>query len=712
MIYTVSWIKLNNFVSEKKLTEIMISHSLSAFWKCIVVFCILLTSYCLLLTPVRAGDAPFTSPANWGGTGLMEIPTARIMKAGSYRIGVGQVEPYRYYYGAISPFKRLEVDLRITEFLHIPFREQKTSKDKAVDLKFQFYSEGKYMPALAIGLMDPHGTRIFASQYIVASKQIYPFDFTIGFGNGRFGKRPLVTNTENVKVEMFTDTSQWLRDSQLFWGVQFAPSEKFALMFEYSPIRFHEQTGDRAQAIHFRKPVRSKYNFGIRYKPTKWSEIALSYQRGEEIGVSISTAFDIGNPMIPIYDRIHRGSDTDSRHPLEKRITSALFKSGFSDIGVAVMGNDLFIEVQNEKYLYNTKAIGVVLKAIADVLPENLDKIRLVLKENSVPVLEFKTTRLDIIDLFAEKMKLHEFFALSEFNTEVTDMPDIPVRHRKLYRYGIRPSLETFLNDPAGFFKYRFGVSGWFSYYPWKGASFVAGVEAYPLNNVTTTNEPLSIPVRSDIVDYKDEKLVLGTLLFEQITRLTPVLYGRLAGGLLEVQYAGIDGEIAFPLFDGRLLLGISGSAVKKRESENPLKLKADAVKDIFTTAFVNARLNIPELESSIDVKAGRFLAGDNGVRFTVSKYFNGVTIWAWYSFSDTSIFSDDFNRGYHDKGLGITIPLRLFKGTDSRTVYSYSLSPWTRDTAQDIDHYNTLFNFINRNAEIYLDKDRQMIYR
>ncbi|MEF9427632.1 MAG: YjbH domain-containing protein, partial [Candidatus Mariimomonas ferrooxydans] len=118
-----------------------------------------------------------------------------------------------------------------------------------------------------------------------------------------------------------------------------------------------------------------------------------------------------------------------------------------------------------------------------------------------------------------------------------------------------------------------------------------------------------------------------------------------------------------------------------------------------YTTAFLNTRLNIHEKDIAIDIKAGRFLAGDNGVRFTLSKSINGVTIWAWYSITDTSVFNDKTSRGYRDKGIGISIPLRLFKGTDSRTAYSYAISPWTRDTGQDIEHFGTIFDFIGRDT-------------
>ncbi len=75
--------------------------------KCTLSLCLLLLVLCYAVMS-DAGDEPFASPTNWGGTGLMETPTARVLREGRYRFGVSQVDPYRYYYGAISPLKGLE----------------------------------------------------------------------------------------------------------------------------------------------------------------------------------------------------------------------------------------------------------------------------------------------------------------------------------------------------------------------------------------------------------------------------------------------------------------------------------------------------------------------------------------------------------------------------------------------------------------------------
>ncbi|MFA6413995.1 MAG: YjbH domain-containing protein, partial [Syntrophales bacterium] len=310
-----------------------------------------------------AGDEQFATPSNWGGTGLMETPTARVMREGQFRFGVGWVDPYRYYYGAIGLFKGLEIDGRITETMGITvgpgssyWQGYGNVKDKVLDIKYQFLPETKWFPALALGLNDPHGTRLNASQFIVASKRIYPFDFSIGFGNGRYGRKPLSSSGDSFKVEMFQDPRGWLSDGLFFGGVQFAPTKWLTLMAEYSSIRYDQQTSDPAQAKYFTSPVPSPFNFGLRLKPWDWIEADFSYQRGQQLGVNVSMNFELGQPMLPIFDLPYKEKAELRRNPLAERLDRALKESGFTDIGIKTAGNDLWIEATNDKYYYSPKA--------------------------------------------------------------------------------------------------------------------------------------------------------------------------------------------------------------------------------------------------------------------------------------------------------------------------------------------------------------------
>jgi len=217
--------------------------------------------------------------------------------------------------------------------------------------------------------------------------------------------------------------------------------------------------------------------------------------------------------------------------------------------------------------------------------------------------------------------------------------------------------------------------------------------------------------VRTDFVYYTYEKTLMDKLLMDQMVKLPNEIYARAAFGYLETEYAGLDWEVAKPLWGGRVMVGLSGSVVKKREVGNAFAMMQNDWKNYYTTAFLNTALNIPEAEVSLDLRTGQFLAGDRGTRITLSKFFNGVILFGWYSMTNSNeVFTDSYNRGYSDKGIGVVWPLRLFIGKDSRNVYSFAVSPWTRDVAQDIEHVYGLFDFMGRNQEVYWKKDRGMM--
>ena len=648
----------------------------------------------------------------------METPTARVLESGTFRVGVGYIDPYLYYYGAVSPLRGLEIDGHITEVLGTETGKDNPAwkgygnfKDKYVGLKYQFLREGKYWPALALGIMDPHGTRVYAGQYLVASKQIFPFDFTIGLGNGRFGKAPLAKSDEAIKVELFQNPREWWNDAQVFGGIEFHPTHWLSFMVEYNPIKYEAQTQDPARNRYFKDPVPSKINFGMRVKPFDWAQLDLSYQRGNQFGANLALCFNLDNQLIPIFDMPYKEQEQYRYNPLAERISRGLYLSGFRDIGVKISGSEIWVQAANVRYFYNMKAMGVLLKVLDQLLPPDIQKIHVVLTERGIPMISFSTLRDDLRGFQTEVFKVPDFVSLSRLQTNVYSTLDTKILHRRYFDYGIKPEFQTFLNDPSGFFKGRAGVAAWVSLQPWKGANFTVGAEAYAWNDISSSVPAFPDPVRSDIVSYLEKDVAVSNVMFEQILKTRYEIYGKVAAGLLEIEYAGLDAEMATTLLGGRILAGLGGSLVKKRDPSNPFKLTNNDWDDNYKTAFFNTRVNFQALEMYVDVKAGRFLAGDKGARVTVTKSFlNGVQLAAWYSFTDTSIFTDQYNNGYHDKGISISIPLRLFLGRDSRTLYTYSISPWTRDVAQDISHRTALFDFIGRNTNRFVHKDSPMI--
>jgi len=677
--------------------------------RCHILILIFITLSSIDSHNTSASDEPFISPNNWGITGLMDIPTARFLKENHARIGLSQIYPYRYYYGTIGIFDGVEISGRLTEVLDSVittpgWEEYGNYKDKAVGMKLRILNESKYLPSFALGIMDPHGTRLYAGQYLVLSKQIYPFDLTIGMGNGRFGKRPLPSSEERFKLEILEDFNGWLDDSNIFWGIQFSPTENFSFILERSPIEYHVQTTDPAKRFHFQEPVPSHYNLGFKVNLWNWAEIVASYQRGDTFGINLSVPFEIGKPMIPIFDPPYREPAGFRSLSPYFRIMQALSFSGFYNIGCDLREKTLTIDLENGKYFYDTKALEVILKTIYPMIPSQVEDINIIFKDSDLPLFSFHFKREDLLNYVKKQYTREEFYSVSELKTSYSHIPLNRKQFSPKIVFGYKPQWELFLNDPSGFWKGKVGLSLWGQSRVWKGGSIVAGIGIYPFSNISTINEPLSIPVRTDIVDYIDNKVFLERMFLRHLWRIPDSnIFTRLGAGILEIQYAGLDAEVGSAFLDGLILLGLNSSITKKRDPDNPFGLREDA-KDLYWTSFLKSRINLPLRRLSLDIKLGRFLAGDEGIRFEISKDIKGVKLSAWYSFTDTSVFEDPYNRDYHDKGIAVSIPIRLFKGTDSRAAYEHRISPWTRDVAQDISHFTDLFDMIERGSKFFLD--------
>lgn len=148
----------------------------------------------------------------------MEIPTARVLDDGVIRLNLAQALPYRWCTGAMGISPGVEFSGRLTELANVPvaFPGQSTFRDKAVDLKHRIIPETKWLPALAVGYHGLFGTQLLEAQCTVFNRQIYPFDFTLGYGRKRL--------------------------DDPFAGVEVALHPRIHFVAEYNPID-HEKGG-------------------------------------------------------------------------------------------------------------------------------------------------------------------------------------------------------------------------------------------------------------------------------------------------------------------------------------------------------------------------------------------------------------------------------------------------------------------------------------
>ena len=134
----------------------------------------------------------YPSYSNSGTVGLINMPSARLMPAGSLAFSWSDSDPYQR--GSIigTPFNWFEASYQYTDInnalysLTPSFSGDQTYKDKSFDAKFLLFKETNYLPAVAVGVRDMAGTGVFSSEYIVASKRYNNIDLTFGLGWGAY----------------------------------------------------------------------------------------------------------------------------------------------------------------------------------------------------------------------------------------------------------------------------------------------------------------------------------------------------------------------------------------------------------------------------------------------------------------------------------------------------------------------------------------------
>jgi len=638
-------------------------------------------------TPVFSWDRPFNNASNWGGTGLMEIPTARVLDDGVMRIGVAQALPFRWYSGGMGVFPGLEFSGRLTEMTNVPTRlgpDYGAYKDKAFDVKYQIIPESKLLPAIAIGLHDFHGTRLFPAEYIVLSRQIFPLDITLGFGSKRLQGPVSLPFMDNYG---------------LFGGIEFAINERVHLLAEYNPIEYEK---DKKRAVP--EGAKSPINIGLRAKILPGLDFGLSYQRGDVLGLMLHMQFLLGKPLLPKRPDPPMQTSVD-RRPFHERdpqkmmtkIHEAIHEAGFSEVSVYTNGKELISEFENGRYFSNQKAVGRVLRILLFHAPYETEKLIVVLKRRDMPLLKV-SVKPDHLEKYLFGKIPEKIFSSKLVDIKVTKQIVDPLKEsyiqtqedRKLrFDFNIKPDFSMHLNDPSGFFKFRMGIKPSITSNIWKGALVHARCDIPFYSNIWSSNITPPDAVRSDSWRYRVRNYSFERLMIDQAFRISERTFGRLSLGYFEKMYAGIGGEILTFLSGGNLAVGIETDRVRKREP----RTQFDLLDFERYTILGNAYYGLTGLGMTLHAQYGQFLAGDIGWMFEISRqYDSGVTIGIWYSVTDTDHLTG-FNRGYHHKGVYLNLPAKLFLPHDSREMYHYAISPWTRDVAVKVRHWRNLFS-------------------
>ncbi|MBD3768231.1 MAG: YjbH domain-containing protein [Gammaproteobacteria bacterium] len=673
-----------------------------------------------------------TTLSDHGGVGLLQMPTARMAPDGEFAITVTRVDSYDRYSFTLQALKSFEFVFRynsLNDHLYGPrdFSGDLTYKDRGFDVKFRLVEESNFWPEIAVGARDFLGTGLFSSEYFVASKRYYDWDFSAGLMWGNIGGRtdlnnPLGSilsrfNGDRVNTGRFggeANGNTWFKGdhASLFAGVSYQlPNQPIWLMAEYDANDYQrEPFGDRFT-------VNSPMNLGIKYRYNNWLDLGLSYERGDTLGLSIGvrTNFMDKTRSIPKFDAppsptaqpnlqtavyqftAQTAQDAASvvSHPQIAALKAQLKLAGLDieSIYFDKQGKRLTLELQNKRYRSTSRAIGRAARLLLSHTREKVLQFRFVLtNDDALPIDDVTLMRHQLVQVLSKKLSPTVVSRYAERELEMVSAPDkkdasssvtpvmLKTRTYPDWSASISPAMRHNIGGPDGFYQFQVMLNAPIELKLRPGLSLSSSFTA----NVYNTFDKLKLEsdsvlphVRSDIKHYLQQQgtVSLNSLQADYLTQLSRSSYARASVGIFEEMFAGVGGEFLYAPAGKRWALGVDAYWVKQRDYDQKFAFRDYQA----NTGHATWYHRWPWFSINTKLSLGQYLAGDRGYTFDVSRVFdNGVTVGGF--FTRTNISAAEFGEGSFDKGIYISVPLDLMTTRYTKNSLGMVWRPLTRD--------------------------------
>lgn len=245
---------------------------------------------------------------DWGETGLLQTPSARMGVAGDTRASLTSIWPYTRLNVMFQPLDWMEAGFRYTSISNRAYEASTTgqsNKDKSIDIKLRLLKETTFVPELALGFRDLGGTGLFSGEYLVASKRWYDLDFSLGIGWGYLGTSGNISNPFKLLGSRF-DTrgnsstspgrfgSYFRGPAALFGGVQWrTPWDPLTLKLEYEGNDYQSEPQNNNQR------QRSPINIGLAYQVSPKVTLSAGFERGDKFMIGLTLSSNLAASQSP-----------------------------------------------------------------------------------------------------------------------------------------------------------------------------------------------------------------------------------------------------------------------------------------------------------------------------------------------------------------------------------------------------------------------------
>lgn len=685
----------------------------------------------LLAVPLQAQTRP---TLNLGGaTGLIDMPSGEAQPDGQLSFSATR----------FGPISRTTLSFQVTPRLSASFRflgvsdwnrsvcppdcggvnQFETYYDRSFDLRFMVLSEGRLTPAVTVGLQDFAGTGVLSAEYIAATKHVTPrLKVTAGLGWGRlgsygaigspFGDRPPV----DIGFGGNINARQWFRGPAApFGGLEWQFADRWGFKAEYSSDAYTEESGNRATFDR-----RSPLSFGLEYQPTDATRLGLYAIHGSQVGVAAHVVLNparrpsggvVDGAPLPIRPRGGAFTpDPGGAAGYRDRLARLLADDGITVAALALAPDSAELRIRNPRIDAAPQAIGRAARAMAAVLPPEVETFRIVPVTRGMAA---SAVTLRRSDLEAQEFAADGGAALRA-RSVIGPAPALPPGALPgdpgpRLAWSIAPYTRYRFFDQNDPIKADLGLRATASYDLTPALRLQGALTRRVVGNLDDRPpipaRPRLHPVRSAIYWYDAEgETAIESLALHWTGKLGRDLYARASVGYLERMFAGVSTEVLWKPVGQRWALGAEVNHLAQRSPDQGLGFDLPArlydtddgpgtgpSRYTVTTAHLSGYLELAQ-GFLVQLDVGRYLAGDTGATLTVRREFaNGWRVGAFAT--RTNVSAADFGSGSFDKGIVIEVPFNWVLGQPTRQSSTTIIRPFGRDGGQRLEMAGRLYD-------------------
>ncbi|MDE2135351.1 MAG: YjbH domain-containing protein [Alphaproteobacteria bacterium] len=377
----------------------------------------------------------------------------------------------------------------------------------------------------------------------------------------------------------------------------------------------------------------------------------------------------------------------------ERTLRADMSKQSLYMDALSLGTSELWLYYQNGRYRSESEAAGRIVRLLMADAPPTIEIFHLIPTLTGLPAQEITVVRSALERATVARSADSSIGDTITLSTPPLDNPALDRAAASNYPYvywSLDPKLTEHLFDPdkpLQFMVYADAAAGVVL-----APGLTLGVEltANVWNDYTLGRGAGSVlpHVRTDLLQYvRHGQNGISNLQGVYRTRLARDVFAEVKAGYLEDMYMGGGGQVLWRPENSRIAINVDIYQVWKRDFDRLFGAQSYNV----LTGHASIYYQSPWYGLNLKVHVGRYLAGDYGATFEVTRRFStGVEIGAYATF--TNVPFSRFGEGSFDKGITLHIPFEWGLPLYSQSVYDLHLSALTRDGGQRLGGDDSLY--------------------